>query len=52
MTLSVNDKVSYLSISDYNDYRDSDLDLDWFSELVTHLTITDKLRNFNHDIGE
>ena len=43
--------------SDYNDYRDSDLDLDlyweWFSDLVTivtELTITDKLRNLNHDI--
>ena len=60
MTLSVNNKVSYLLISDYNDYngyndyRDSDLDLDGerFSELVTHLTITDKLRIFNHDINE
>ena len=52
--------MSYLLISGYNDfngyndYRDSDLDLDRerFSELVTHLTITDKLRNFNHDIDE
>ena len=38
--------------TDYNDYRDSDLDLDRFCELVTHLTIIDKLRNFNHDINE
>ena len=43
--------------NDYNDYKDSDLDLDldWerFSGLVTlmaQLTITDKLRNWNHDI--
>ena len=38
----------------YNHYRDSDLDLDWerFSELVTQLTITDKLQNLNHDIEE
>ena len=49
---------SYYSVyNDYNncnDYRDSDLDLDldWerFSDLVTQLTITDKLRNLNHDI--
>ena len=45
---------NYYSV--YNDYRDSDLDLDldldWerFSDLVTQLTITDKLRNLNHDI--
>ena len=42
--------------NDYNDYRDSDFDLDlvWerFSDLVTQLTITDKLRNLNHDIEE
>ena len=40
--------------NDYNDnnYRDSDLDLDWerLSDLVTQLTIIDKLRNLNHDI--
>ena len=40
--------------NNYNDYRDSDLhlDLDWerFSDLVTQLTVTNKLRNLNHDI--
>ena len=43
-----------LTIRAYNHYRDSDLDLDWkpFSELVTQLTITDKLQNLNHDIEE
>ena len=45
---------NYNHYSGYNDYRDSDLDLylDWerFSDLVTRLTITDKLQNFNHDI--
>ena len=46
------DYSDYSDYNDYNDYRDSDLDLDWFSELVTHLTITDKLRNFSHDIDE
>ena len=30
----------------YNDYRDRDIE----SDLVTQLTITYKLRNFNHDI--
>ena len=32
--------------------RDSDLDLNWgqFSDLVTQLTITNKLRKLNHDI--
>ena len=42
--------------NDYTDYRDSDLDLDldWeqISDLVTQLTITDKLRNLNHEIEE
>ena len=44
----------YNHYSDYKDYRGSDLDLDLerFSELVTQLTITDKLRNLNHDIEE
>ena len=45
----------YNHYNHYNEYRDSDLDLDsdWerFSELVTHLTFTDKVRNLNHDIG-
>ena len=47
-----NDYSDYNEYSDYNDYRDSDLDLDWelFSDLVTQLTITDKLRNLNYDI--
>ena len=51
MTLSVNNKVSYLLISDYNDYngyndyRDSDLDLD------RERQITDNLRNSTRDIG-
>ena len=40
----------YNDCNNYNDYRDSDLDLDldWdrFSELVT---ITDKLRNLSND---
>ena len=42
----------YNDYKNYNDYRDSDLDLDLerFSDLVTQLTITDKLRNLNHDI--
>ena len=49
-----NEYKYYNDCNDYNDYRDSDLDLDWerFSELVTlvtQLTITDKLRNLNHD---
>ena len=48
-----NDQNDY---SDYNGYRDSNLglDKDWerSSELVTQLTITDKLRNLNHDIEE
>ena len=41
--------------NNYDDYRDSDwdLDLDWerFSDLVTvtTFTITDKLRDLNHD---
>ena len=43
------DYNDYNDYSDYNDYRDRDLDLDldweWISELVTQLTITDKLRN-------
>ena len=45
---------AYNHYNHYNHYRDSDLDLDWkpFSELVTQLTITDKLRNLNHDIEE
>ena len=40
------------SYSNYNDYRNSDLylDLKRFSDLVTQLIITDKLRNFYHDI--
>ena len=50
------DYNDYNDYSDYNDYKDSysDFDLDWerFSELVTQLTITDKLRNLNHDIEE
>ena len=49
-----NDYSDYNDYNNYNDYRDSnlDLDLDWerFSDLVTQLTITDKLRNLNHDI--
>ena len=47
-----NDYIDYNDYSDYNDYRDSDLDLDWerFSDIVTELTITDKLRSLNYDI--
>ena len=55
----VNNYNDYNDYDNYNDYRDSDLDLDldweWFGELVTlvtQLTITDKLRNLNHDIEE
>ena len=51
-----NHYTHYNQYSDYNDYRDSNLDLylDWerFSDLVTRLTITDKLQNLNHDIEE
>ena len=40
--------------NNYNDYRDtdSDLDLDWerFSDFVTQSTITNKLQNLNDDI--
>ena len=38
----------------YSDYSDTDLDLDRerCSELVTQLTITDKLRNLNRDIED
>ena len=40
--------------NDYRDYRDSDLDLglDWerFSDLVTQLTIPDKMRNLNQKV--
>ena len=52
--IDYNDYSDYNDYKDYNDYRDSDLDLDWerFSKLVTQLTITDKLRNLNHDIEE
>ena len=43
------DYSDYSDYNNYNDYNDNDLDLDsdWerFSELVTQLTITDKLRN-------
>ena len=49
-----NDYNNYNGYNDYNVYRNSvlDLDLDWerFSDFVTQLTITDKLRNVNHDI--
>ena len=49
-----NDYSDYSDYSDYNDYRDSDLDLDLdsqrFSDLMTQLTITNTLRNLNHDI--
>ena len=38
--------------NDYNDYNDSNLDLERFSDLVTQLTITDKLQNLNYDIEE
>ena len=49
-----NDYNYYNYYNDYNNYRDSDLDLDCerFSDLVTQLTITDKLQNLNHDIEE
>ena len=53
-----NDYNDYNNYNDYNDYRDRDSDLDLdsarFSDLVTvtQLTITDKLRNLNHDIEE
>ena len=42
----------YDDYSDYNDFRDGDKDVDWerLSELVTQLTITDKVQNLNHDI--
>ena len=52
MTIDYSDYNDY---NNYNDCRDSDLDLDldweWFSDLVTvtHFTITDKLRDLNHD---
>ena len=44
--------TGYNDYNNYSDYRDSDLDLDWdrFSDLVTQLTIIDKLRNLNNDI--
>ena len=48
--------MNEMNENNYNDYRDSDsdLDLDWerFSDLVTQLTTIDKLRNLNHDIEE
>ena len=52
--LDYNDYNDYSDYNDYNNYRNSDLDLDWerFSDLVTQLTITDKLQNLNHDIEE
>ena len=44
--------IDYNDYNDYNDYRDREWDLDWkqFSDLVTQLTITDKLWSLNHDI--
>ena len=47
-------QIQIESNNNYNGYRDSDLDLDLdsqrFSDLMTQLTITNTLRNLNHDI--
>ena len=57
----INDKLQnlicvWLGYNDYNDSNDSDLDLDLYwerpCELVTQLTISDKLRILIHDIEE
>ena len=62
--IDYNDYSDNNDYNKYNDYRDSDLGLNWeqfrfrlraikwIRDLVTELTITDKLRNFNHDIEE
>ena len=47
-----NDCNDYNDYHDYNHYRDSDLDLERFSDLMTQLTITDKLRDLNRYIEE
>ena len=52
MTSMTTETAIQIQIESFNDYTDSDLDLDRgrFSYLVTQLTITDKLRKLNHDI--
>ena len=52
MTSMTTETAIQIQIESFNDYTDSDLDLDRgrFSYLVTQLTVTDKLRKLNHDI--